>query len=162
MEEMTKTEEQMQTMHVNLSANFFKRAGRMAILLLVPVVVLAGFLYIFLFDPEKNGALFMPCPIHAVTGFYCPADGNTRALRALVYLDIPKMLRNNLLFPFFFLLLAWLLVGEYLHLLMKRRVLWLPKQIKLRWIWMMIAVTVLFTVLRNIPVHPFQLLAPGS
>ena len=142
--------------------NFLLKAGRIIILIFVPVITAMGFIYIYLFDPEKNGELFLSCPVYRFTGFYCPADGNTRALHALVHFDIFGMLKNNLLFPFLLFILAWLFIGEYLHLLLRRRILWFPKQFKLRWVWIGVSVAVLFTVLRNIPVYPFSLLAPGG
>lgn len=53
-----------------------------------------------------GGALLISsyrCPFHAVTGWYCPGCGGTRALGALLHGDIPGALRDNLfaltLFP---------------------------------------------------------------
>lgn len=53
-----------------------------------------------------GGALLLSsyrCPIHAVTGWYCPGCGGTRALGALLRGDVVGALRDNLfaltLFP---------------------------------------------------------------
>ena len=37
------------------------------------------------------------CPIHAVTGWYCPGCGGTRAIWALLRGDVVGALRDNLL-----------------------------------------------------------------
>ena len=53
-----------------------------------------------------GGALLISsyrCPFHAVTGWYCPGCGGTRALGALLHGDLAGALRDNLfaltLFP---------------------------------------------------------------
>ena len=46
------------------------------------------------------GALMLAswrCPIHAVTGWYCPGCGGTRAVGALLRGDVVAALRDNLL-----------------------------------------------------------------
>lgn len=78
-----------------------------------------------------------------------------------MHLNLLEMINHNLLFPFLFVAVAWLLVGEYLNLLLGRRVLWLPKKFP---IWLAISVFVfvgLFVLLRNLPFAPFDWLAPG-
>ena len=37
------------------------------------------------------------CPIHALTGFWCPGCGSTRALDSLLRADFPSAVRNNAL-----------------------------------------------------------------
>ena len=141
---------------------FIRETGRILVLILSPVLACLGFLYIYIVDPARPGAIFFTCPIYMATGFYCPADGNTRALHALVHLNIPEVFQNNILFPFIFLIFTWLLVGEYLKLLLRRRVLWLPKKIKLAWVWIGLSIVFIFTICRNIPIYPFTILAPGT
>jgi NhaP-type Na+/H+ or K+/H+ antiporter len=57
-------------------------------------------------------------------------------------------------------ILAWLLAGEYLNLILGRRILWLPKRIPVPLIVLALLAVAAFTVLRNIPVYPFTILAP--
>lgn len=140
--------------------SLFRKLGRLAVLVGVPLFAAAGFFYIFTFNPETQKSLFIPCPIHLLTGLYCPGCGNTRALHALVHLDITGMLDYNLMFPFLFVILGWLLAGEYLNLLLGKRVLWLPKRVSPVLIALACLVLAAFTVLRNIPIFPFTILAP--
>ena len=95
-------------------------------------------------------ALFLPtCPFHALTGLHCPGCGSTRALHALF--------TGHPLQAIGFNLLAVLAVPVVLYVLIRR-----PSTDKLRqaWIIAFLAVVILFGILRNIPLSPFDLLAP--
>ena len=137
-----------------------RKSGRLFVLIGAPVLAVIGLFYIYAFNPVTQKILFVPCPVYFYTGLYCPGCGNTRALHALVHFDFAGMLDYNLLFPFLFFILAWLLTGEYLHLFMGRRVLWLPKQVHPVIIALSCLIVAAFTILRNIPVFPFAILAP--
>lgn len=138
-----------------------KRAGRIFVLIAAPLCLIMGLSYIYFNDPNTQQDKFVPCLTYLLTGLYCPGCGNTRALHALVHLDFPAVLGNNLLFPFLFVILGWLLTGEYLNLLLGRRVLWLPKKVSPVLIVAACAAVIAFTILRNTDIYPFCLLAPG-
>lgn len=77
-------------------------------LLLLPVFFLGG-AAAFLFG-EKILTWFPPCPFYALTGFYCPGCGMTRAVAALARLELlksacyhPAVLYFVLLYPCFLL-----------------------------------------------------------
>lgn len=136
------------------------KVGRLFVLVGAPVLSVIGFFYIYNFNPATQKNLFFACPLNQATGLYCPGCGNTRALHALVHLDLIGMLNYNLLFPFVFLILGWLLAGEYLNLLLGHRVLWLPKRVPAILLILFCFVVTAFTILRNVPVYPFTILAP--
>lgn len=140
---------------------FAGKVIRLTILIAAPLIVAAGYVYIFRFDPNAKTGFYLPCFIHFTTGFYCPSCGNTRALHALVHLDFAGVVNNNLLFLPLFVMLFWLLSGEYLKLLLGRRVLWTPNCIPIPMIILFAVVVVAFTVLRNLPYAPCNFLAPG-
>lgn len=135
-------------------------AGRLIVLIVVPVLVAIGFFYIYNYNPAAQTNPLLACPLNAATGLYCPGCGNTRALHSLVHLDLAGMLNYNLLFPFVFSILAWLLAGEYFNLLLGRRIFWLPKRIPVILLILLCLVVAAFTILRNVPIYPFTILAP--
>jgi len=137
-----------------------RKSVRLFVLIGAPVLAAIGLFYIYTFNPVTQKILFFPCPVYSYTGLYCPGCGNTRALHALVHFDFAGMLDYNLLFPFLFIILGWLLTGEYLNLLLGRRVLWLPKQVHPVIIALSCLAVAAFTILRNVPVFPFTILAP--
>ena len=81
------------------------------------VSVSAGFLLadILLLILHING-VGIPCVFYEVTGLHCPGCGNTRAVEALIHLDIPGALACNYLFPLELAYLVWVYsvtVGNY-------------------------------------------------
>jgi len=76
--------------------------ARIATLLLVTAGILAGGL--FLYGMARSGSP-IPCLFHKLTGLSCPGCGNTRAVLALLQLDLIGAFSYNLLFPveFFYL-----------------------------------------------------------
>jgi hypothetical protein len=102
---------------------------------------------IFVFDPTRVG-IFPPCPLHELTGLWCPGCGSTRALHQLLHGHFMMAARFN---PLAISLLP--LVG-YLAVRPERAIL------NPVWIWMLLGIVVLFGILRNIPVYPLTMLAP--
>jgi len=98
--------------------------------------------------PGSAHAKWLPrCMFHQLTGLYCPGCGATRTLSAMLHGDIKASLHNNLLlFPLLSLIMILIVKPE---ISLKR-----PVAITI------IAIVLLFTILRNIPVAPFTYLAP--
>ena len=129
-------------------------------MILMVAVVILGLMYAYLLDPLKDPNAYAPCVFRSDTGFYCPGCGDTRALHALTHGHILRAFGYNLLFPFAALIVAWYYLVALTSLLFRKRVMWIPETVP---IWSVIAIgtgIVLFTVLRNIPVWPFTILAP--
>ena len=103
---------------------------------------------LLLVPPGSPHAKWLPrCMFHQLTGLYCPGCGATRALSAMLHGDMKASLHNNLrLFPLL-ALIAVLIVKPEISL--KR-----PVAVAI------VAVVLLFTILRNIPAAPFTYLAP--
>lgn len=118
------------------------------IALLVAVLIIASLpLLVFLFDPARAG-VYPPCLFHRLTGLWCPGCGSTRALHQLLHGHLATAFRLN---P-----LAIALLPPVGYLVVRRgRVAMKPA-----WIWSLLAVVVVFGVLRNVPVYPFTMLAP--
>lgn len=121
-------------------------------LLLAPLALL----HFFWWEPGRTG-FFLPCLVHAATGWYCPGCGAQRALHALLHGGMSEAAGFNLLFVLGLPLIGLLALD---HLLEKRPVstflgarpgLLLP---------LSFGVLFLFTLLRNLPWPPFNALAP--
>jgi hypothetical protein len=112
---------------------------------------------VYWFDPVA-AVWFPKCPFYVLTGWHCPGCGTTRAAHALLHGDLPQALAYNALF----VCAAPLLLGLSIGLVVSRQATWSrwTTNISHRWIWLIVALLVVFTVVRNIPVYPFNLLAP--
>ena len=109
------------------------------------------------FDPTHNG-LYPGCTFHKVTGLDCPGCGGLRATHHLLHGRVVTAFRHNALVvigaP---LLAAW--TGRWLW----RRWRGIPQRLRgipTAWFWTMLAGMLLFSVVRNLPFAPFNLLAP--
>ena len=120
---------------------------------LIPLGVIIAFFAVasailLLVPPGSPHAKWLPkCMFYHVTGLYCPGCGATRALSAMLHGDMKASLHNNLLLFPLLALIAVLIVKPEISL--KR-----PVAVAI------VAVVLLFTILRNIPAAPFTYLAP--
>jgi hypothetical protein len=121
--------------------------------LAVGVVILA------VFDPARSG-IFPPCPVRYLTGWYCPGCGSLRAIH--------QLLRGNLraawaLNPLTIILLPFLTYGLASSALFEISGQGLPQPfLRAFWIRALGAAIILFGIARNLPLYPFDLLAPGT
>ena len=116
--------------------------------------LLAAFAAVSIGKPG-TAPLFPACSFHALTGFFCPGCGSTRAMYPLVHGHPLAAFGENalavLLLPF--------LIYELLAVL-SRRMPVMSTRLRPWAVWTLFAVIVLFGILRNIPVAPFTALAP--
>ncbi len=117
--------------------------------LLCPLV-LAAVLYFF--PPEQN-RFYPRCVFHALTGLQCPGCGGLRATHQLLHGHLAAAFHYNSMFiaalPFvLFWGVAWLVnkrTGRDWVRPFRRQV----------WLWVLLVVVVVFSVLRNLPFEPF-------
>ncbi len=123
--------------------------------LLVAATGLAAAAYVGVVDPNHPGH-YPTCPFLALTGYYCPGCGSTRAVHAIVNGDLVQALHRNPLTVVFlpFLGLLWLRWLRDSRSGGPQRPLVLP-----RWaVWAVVGGISTFWVLRNLP--GFSFLAP--
>ncbi|MBC8558503.1 DUF2752 domain-containing protein [Fumia xinanensis] len=78
--------------------------------ILLPVFLLS--LFFLTKDFTLSLSYFLPnCPFYRYTGFYCPACGNTRSVRALLRGDVISALQYNIV-PLILLILGLFLYAE--------------------------------------------------
>jgi hypothetical protein len=111
------------------------------------------------FDPATSD-LFPPCPVHYLTGWYCPGCGSLRALHQLLHGNLNAAGALN---PLTLVLLPFLAYGIASYALNEIRGRHLPQLFfSAAWIRALCAVIILFGIARNIPLHPFDWLAPAG
>lgn len=133
--------------------NFKSRACRITVAVAVPLILIAGaaFLYIYKWGPS--------CMMHSLTGIYCAGCGAGRASVALLHGDLLMAIDHNLLFVAVLPFVAYYLVKVYISYCFGKDILPFFKMNFVSGI-IILAVIVVFTVLRNIPIAPFNYLAP--
>lgn len=121
-----------------------------ALLKWMGLLLAAGLIYAWFFLKTGIG---VPCVLHLVTGLYCPGCGISRMCIALFQLDFGAALRSNLgvllCLPGLLLLAVCLLV-QYLKAGHLRLARWQNVLV-----YSMIAVLLVFGVLRNFPAFWF-------
>jgi len=119
-------------------------------------VIVLGFV-LHEYPPERY--MYVPCLLHLTTGLHCPGCGSTRAVSSILHGDVALALKNNLL------IILW---GPYLMYRGTQSVRsWIDQEPKHIWeppkrsIFAFLILTLVYTVLRNLPIQALNsLLAP--
>ena len=128
--------------------------------------LLAGFgllmtaLFVLQWSNPATSGLFPPCPFLWLTGWYCPGCGSLRALHQLLHGNLRAAFAFN---PLAVLSIPFLVYGGISWTVFLLRGRHFPRIfIPGRVIWAFGFAIMLFGILRNLPVSPFHLLAPGA
>lgn len=114
---------------------------------------------VLLIDAESTIRGMSPgCPFHRVTGLHCPGCGGTRAFFAFLKGDLARSWRMNPLFLGGLAAGGFYLAAALLEQKTGRRPAWTRLSAKAGWI--ILALILVFWIVRNIPQWPFTLLAP--
>ncbi len=132
-------------------------------LCLLPVrIALTVFLILFISGGLwllGNGYVNIPCSFLELTGLYCPGCGVGRALKDILRFDFIAAFCHNPLAVTMGPFIGYYLVKMWVFYLFGRDILPFFKISTKAAIWILIAILA-FWILRNIPVFPFNLLAP--
>ena len=114
---------------------------------------------LFVFDPATSGA-FPPCPFRYLTGWYCPGCGSLRAMHQLLHGNLHAAWAMNPQMVIFLPFVAYGLASRALFEVSGRE---LPRFfIPASCIRALCVIVILFAIARNLPLYPFNLLAPGA
>ena len=112
---------------------------------------LLAIITVFFFNPSTHG--FYPvCQFHRLTGLECPGCGMTRATYALLHGDFLTALHDNALFVF---VLATLAVRAVWFGLNRWRGKRNGEFFRAWFLWPLLVLALVFTVLRNLPAFAF-------
>jgi hypothetical protein len=124
----------------------------------IAFLAVLGALVCLVYFRERLNLPPMFCVVRVLTGYDCPGCGGTRALSALLRLDIARALRMNAFLTPLLPVIAYIVLAELLRMIAGRTVL---PQIPLNpWVIALLGVAfIAFGILRNLPAFAF--LAPG-
>lgn len=126
----------------------------------VAIVVGLITLGIFYFFINPNEVSFFPeCPLYFSTGIYCPGCGSQRATHQLLNFNVIGVLQQNVLYFICLLILGYHLIVSGINTIFKKNMynyIYHPKTPLV-----ILAIIIVFWILRNIPYYPFNLLAPN-
>ncbi len=116
------------------------------------------------FHLRKNGtdiAFLPPCVLYNSTGLHCVGCGMTRATHAALHGRFAEAFSHN---PLGVVLVPAALLAIALEILawVRGRPGGPRVRIGRRGLWALVAVILVYWVLRNIPFYPFTILAPGA
>ena len=122
----------------------------------IPLLVLAALL--FCFDPSHHG-FFPKCAFHETTGLLCAGCGAARAVYQLLHGHWLAAFRFNPLLIISLPLILWFGGRQTVRYLKNQPC---PINIRPAGLWLILAVLVVFTVVRNLPGLPPGLLPPDA
>jgi len=123
------------------------------------LIIFTGLAILFFVLNPTEHEIFPRCVFNSVTGYYRPGCGSQRAIHSLLHLNFAGVVGNN----FLFLPAVLLLIYHYSFAFMNKKFSWkLPNIFYFKSTpWIILVVIILFWILRNLPVYPFNSLAPN-
>ncbi|MGD9703288.1 MAG: DUF2752 domain-containing protein [Acidimicrobiia bacterium] len=113
---------------------------------------------VFAADPATSRG-YLRCPLHEMTGLWCPGCGVTRATYKALHGDVLGALGTNLFLPVFAVLVVAGWLTWFLPTIERRPPLLVARAPAGAWVALG-ASLLLFAVLRNLPYAPLSALAP--
>lgn len=135
------------------------RTGRGTVVGVALFAAACGALYLYFHNPYTS--IPLPCAFYMMTGYYCPGCGSGRASYYLLHGRFHQAFIHNrlmiILLPFLGLYSVvaayqWIMTGEIA----------VNRHIPARFLRIILIILILYAVIRNIPLYPFNALAPGG
>jgi hypothetical protein len=135
----------------------YRWSNRILIVLFVTIFAPLGLSVLYNHAPGEH-SFYPPCIFHWLTGLHCAGCGATRCLHALLHLDLPQAFAYNAAFVLASPFLAYA-AGCTLY------TMWTGHRVRgyriPGWATIIVMIVLLaYSILRNIPMYPFDLLAP--
>ena len=121
--------------------------------------ILSAITLLYFFFDARHSAVFPKCPFFLLTGLFCPGCGSQRAISSLLHGDILQASAFNLLLVVTLPLLLYStgvsVINSFRKKQVVQRIFYSPFITKI-----ILAGVLIFWVFRNIPLYPFNALAP--
>lgn len=121
-------------------------------------ILLLGVLLLYFFWSPSEYSFFPKCPLHSLTGIYCPGCGSQRAMHQIIHGNIIEGLRHNYLIALLAAVLLYQAILFVMHKLYNKsfyNILHQSLTIKI-----ILVLILAFWLLRNLRYYPFTELAP--
>ena len=141
---------QFRRKHSPISIKTFKVVSLTSLIILAAIIL-------YYFNPAGS-QLYPPSPFRALTGLYCPGCGSLRAIHQLLHGHLLAAIDLNPLMVLAAPYLIYSFISYTSPVILERKI---PQvYVKPALIWLFLKVVLAYWVLRNIPLPPFNLLAP--
>lgn len=127
-------------------------------ILIIPIILL--FTLAFLYFNQFKIKYLLKCPIYTMTGIYCPGCGSQRATFELFHLNLWGVLKLNALYFLALLLVLNHVITSLINKYFNKNLKSLLNHKKAPII--ILVLTLIFSILRNLPFEPFNWLAPHA
>lgn len=130
---------------------------RVLIMACIFIILLVGSSFLYYHSPEEKNWLI--CIIYKLSGYYCPGCGSGRACYCILHGKFVQAFHYNpllcILLPWFALYIGacgiqWLVTGRET----------ISQRIPIEVTYILLAVVIVYGIVRNIDIYPFTLLAP--
>lgn len=142
---------------VKTDRDFSIKSSTERVLAAAGILIIAGGSFVVSYFNPVTAGFFPQCPFHALTGMNCPGCGLTRGFHALFHGDILSALHYNALLPVYAFIIGYMLVSMFLTAVRGRGLSW--KIFPPSAMYAFMVVTIVFSIARNLPFYPFNLLA---
>jgi hypothetical protein len=127
-----------------------KRQEGWFVLIIAGLALLGGGTILYRFNPTQH-SFYPHCQLYTLTGLQCPTCGGLRAMHALLHGHVAEAFQLNSLFV---LSLPTAVVIGARWFVRKRRDPAARFTVPMRWVWIGLAVFIIFGIVRNLPGMP--------
>ena len=121
-------------------------------------VLVFSIIVLYHFDPATSSGIYPPSFSRKIGGFYCAGCGTLRSLHQLLHGNFKAVVELNPLLIFILPYLLYWFIAYHLQVFLRIKIpliIWREKQI----FWFSLTIF-LYSIMRNIDLYPFSLLAP--
>lgn len=127
--------------------------GRTRLIWLLSVAVITGLAVLYFFNPVEH-SFYPTCQFYKLTHLHCPGCGSLRALHQLTHGHLAAAFHSNPLLIVSFPMFAWLGISKLRN--RSASVLMIQPAAA----WTILAIVIMFGILRNLPLAAFSWMAP--